>query len=77
MSAGWRANLLFAALAAVAPSTNSDPDAEAQLATYIDEIVSRQDQRVAATVAGINRAGRRMLALRSYLRASRKLPERW
>jgi hypothetical protein len=91
--AGGRASGVFAALAAVAVTANAPvvaradtvagaeaaagPDTEARLVRYVEDIANQQDTRVAATLAGIDGTGRRLLALRSYLRSSDRLAERW
>jgi hypothetical protein len=53
------------------------PDTEARLGRYVEEIAARLDPRVAGALAGIDGTGRRLLALRSYLRSSDRLAERW
>jgi hypothetical protein len=55
-----------------APSSTPD-----RLATLVAAIVSEQDPRVAATLERIEGGGRQLLALRSYLRSSARLAERW
>jgi len=46
-------------------------------AALVKAIASRQDPRVVAALARISGTDRRLLALRSYLRAGAGLPERW
>jgi hypothetical protein len=57
--------------------TAASADTEARLGRYVEEIAARQDPRVAGALAGIDGTGRRLLALRSYLRSSDRLAERW
>ncbi len=59
------------------PDAAAGPDTEARLVRYVEDIATRQDPRVAAALARIDGTGRRLLALRSYLRSSDRLPERW
>lgn len=62
-----RATTTIAAAAAAA-----DP-----VAPYVDAIAAKQDPRVASALALIDGTGRRLLALRSYLRSGGRLIERW
>ena len=55
---------------AVAPDT--DP-----LPSYVTSISEQLDSRVAQTLAQLDGTGRQLLALRSYLRSSPHLAERW
>jgi hypothetical protein len=64
----------FCALFAAMPSWAAE---EAALARYIEDMVSEQDIRVAKAVARIDSPGRKLLALRYYLRSSAHLAERW
>ncbi|MEJ0100244.1 MAG: hypothetical protein WDO12_11105 [Pseudomonadota bacterium] len=51
--------------------------ASPDVAAVIDTIATKQDARVAAALARIDGTGRRLLALRAYLRAGNSLVERW
>jgi hypothetical protein len=62
------------AVVAVMPSRAAD---EAALGRYIAALASEQDVRVAEALARIESPGRKLLALRSYLRSSPRLAERW
>ena len=64
----------FFALLAAMPSRAAEDTA---LGRYIVAIASEQDVRVAETLARIESPGRKLLALRSYLRSSAQLAERW
>ena len=44
---------------------------------HVEQLAAQQDPRVAAALALIDGAGRRLLALRSYLRSNDRLAERW
>jgi hypothetical protein len=57
---------------ATSAAATTDP-----VAPYVDAIASRQDPRVASALARIEGTGRRLLALRSYLRSGGRLTERW
>ena len=72
---------VFSALAAATlmvpqPACAGD-DADAALNHYIEALAAEQDPRVADALARIDGTGRRLLALRSYLRARAHLAERW
>jgi hypothetical protein len=58
--------------AAEASAAPADP-----LDRYVEQLAARQDPRVAEALALIEGAGRRLLALRSYLRSHDRLAERW
>jgi hypothetical protein len=47
------------------------------LDAHLSRLVARQDPRVAEALARIDGTGRRLLALRSYLRAGDDIAERW
>ena len=64
----------FFALVVAMPSPAAD---EAALGDYIASLASEQDVRVAEALARIECTGRKLLALRSYLRSSAHLTERW
>lgn len=63
----------FAAEPTTAPPSSS-PD---RLASIVTSVVNAQDPRVAEAIGRIEGDGRRLLALRSYLRSSTRLAERW
>jgi hypothetical protein len=65
--------LAFAALPACGAARPSD----ALLNAYIAAVARDLDPRVGATLERIDGSGRRLLALRSYLRAGAELPTRW
>lgn len=65
--------LAFAALPAGGAARPSD----ALLNAYIAAVARDLDPRVGATLERIDGSGRRLLALRSYLRAGAELPTRW
>jgi hypothetical protein len=71
----------FSALAAAAvilpQPARAGEDADSALTRYVDALVAGQDPRVADAVARIDGTGRRLLALRSYVRARAHLAERW
>ena len=82
----WRSNLRLTALvialaAAAVPASLAagEPaaDSVAMLARFIEDVAGRQDPRVADALARIDGTGRRLLALRSYLRSRDHLGERW
>ena len=82
----WRSNLRLTALvialaAAAVPASLAagEPaaDSVAMLARFIEDVAGRQDPRVADALARIDGTGRRLLALRSYLRSHDRLGERW
>ena len=71
--------ILLAAVAPPAALAGTEPTADPQevLARYLDDVAGRQDPRCADTLPRIDGVGRRLLALRSYLRSSDRLAERW
>ena len=83
----WHRNVHRAALAALVVSTVAPPmshaepaagtDAEAVLDRWVEDIGTRLSPRVAEALARIDGTGRRLLALRSYLRSGDRLTERW
>jgi hypothetical protein len=79
----WRRTLaIFSALAAATPlmlpqSARAGDDAGAALTRCIDALVAEQDPRVADAMARIDGTGRRLLALRSYVRSRAHLADRW
>jgi len=83
---GWTAVALIAlaALATLVVATpvpaataGEAPVGETALEHLVTEIAARQDPRVADALARIDGTGRRLLALRSYLRSADRLAERW
>jgi len=73
---------LFALLAASPPAPARDdvsaiPSATDVLDDHLARLAARQDPRVAEALARIDDTGRRLLALRSYLRSRDHLAERW
>ena len=72
---------IFSALAAttlVLPdSARAVDDADSALACYIEELAAEQDPRVADALGRIDGTGRRLLALRSYVRGEAHLADRW
>ena len=79
----WRRILaIISALAAATPlmlpqSARAGDDAGAALTRYIDALVAEQDPRVADALGRIDGTGRRLLALRSYVRSRAHLADRW
>ena len=83
----WHRNVHRAALAALVASTFAPPmshaepaagtSAEAVLDRLIEDSGRRLSPRVAEALARIDGTGRRLLALRSYLRSGDRLAERW
>jgi hypothetical protein len=71
--AAWPSSA-FAAEAGTPASSNTPIDA---LALVMDRIVAELDPRVGDALARMDGEGRRLLALRSYLRNSNRLAERW
>ncbi len=59
-----------------APVEAADEPAE-RLAPLVDSVAAAQDPRVQEALARIDGTGRRLLALRSYLRSHAHLAERW
>jgi len=78
----WRRILaIFPALAVatlVLPqSARAGDAADAALAGYIETLAAEQDPRVADALGRIDGTGRRLLALRSYVRGRAHLADRW
>ena len=80
----WRlCKLALSALVALSlPATAQDavqagPTADAALEDHLAQLAARLDSRVAETLARVDGTGRRLLALRSYLRSRDHLAERW
>ena len=78
----WRRILaIFSALAAailiLPQSARAGDDADAALARCIEALAGEQDPRVADALSRIDGAGRRLLALRSYVRSRAHLADRW
>ena len=78
----WRR--IFAIVSALAAATlilpqsaRAGDDADAALARYIEALAAEQDPRVADALSRIDGAGRRLLALRSYVRSRAHLADRW
>ena len=72
---GWVTAWLIAAC--IGPAAFAGADPADPVSPYVDAIAASQDPRVASTLALIDGAGRRLLALRSYLRSGAGLTERW
>lgn len=68
--------MVAAGLATVRPARAAGEPVDA-VAPLVDSIAAALDARVAPTLARIDGTGRRLLALRSYLRARNHLAERW
>jgi hypothetical protein len=79
----WRRTLaIFCALSAATllilpQSARAGDDAGAALTRCIDALVAEQDPRVADALGRIDATGRRLLALRSYVRSRAHLADRW
>jgi hypothetical protein len=78
----WRR--IFAICSAVAAATvvlpqsaHAGEDVDATLARYIESLAADQDPRVADALNRIDGTGRRLLALRSYVRGCADLADRW
>ena len=70
--------LVGVSLPATARDTvQADPASTVVLDDHIAQLAARQDPRVAEALARIDGTGRRLLALRSYLRSRDHLAERW
>ena len=74
----WMTNVaaLLLALAAVCSACAEGLD-EDPLSSLIKSVTTQFDPQVAQTLAQIDGTGRRLLALRSYLRSASHLAERW
>jgi hypothetical protein len=68
---------LVAATLFLPQSVRAGDETEAVLARYVDALAAAQDPRVADALARIDGTGRRLLALRSYVRGRAHLAERW
>jgi hypothetical protein len=73
---------LCALLAASPPATARDdvpasPSADVALEDHLAQLAARLDSRVAEALARVDGTGRKLLALRSYLRSRDHLAERW
>jgi hypothetical protein len=78
----WRRLALLALVATITPAHAQDTAAASPAATdaldhHVAQLVAQQDPRVAGALARIDDTGRRLLALRSYLRSHDRLAERW
>jgi hypothetical protein len=78
----WRRILaIFSALAAAilihSQSARAADDADAALAGCVEALAAEQDPRVADALSRIDGTGRRLLALRSYVRSRAHLADRW
>ena len=78
----WRRILgAFPALAAATlvlpPAACAGDDAGATLTQYVEMLAAEQDPRVGDALNRIDGTGRRLLALRSYVRGRAHLAERW
>jgi hypothetical protein len=78
----WRR--IFAICSAVAAATvvlpqsaRAGEDVDAALTRYIESLAAEQDPRVADALSRIDGTGRRLLALRSYVRGCADLADRW
>jgi hypothetical protein len=78
----WR-GLALVALAATATAAHAQdteatgPTAMDALDHHVAQLAAQQDPRVTEALARIDDTGRRLLALRSYLRSRDRLAERW
>jgi hypothetical protein len=72
---------IFSALAAstliLPQSASAGDDTGPELAGYVEALAAEQDPRVADTLGRIDGTGRRLLALRSYVRGRAHLADRW
>jgi hypothetical protein len=78
----WRG--IFAIFSALAAATLILPqpvcageDADSALTHYIEALAGQQDPRVADALSRIDGTGRRLLALRAYVRSRAHLADRW
>jgi hypothetical protein len=76
-SRGFVLALLAASWLAAVAGSEPAPVAGDRVAIYIAELQRRIDPRAAAALDRIDGVGRRLLALRAYLRAGTTLDERW
>jgi hypothetical protein len=63
--------------ATVQDASQTSIAAREALERYVEQLAAQQDPRVAEALARIDDTGRRLLALRSYLRSHDRLAERW
>lgn len=77
MCAHSRISVLLLLLMAVSIAQFTHADADDKLDHYVAALVAQQDSRVSEALTRIDGNGRRLLALRSYLRSSRDIDERW
>jgi hypothetical protein len=81
MRIGSRIFAIFFALAAATimlpQSARAGDEADAALVQYIEALAAEQDPRVADALSRIDGTGRRVLALRSYVRGRAHLADRW
>jgi hypothetical protein len=68
---------LAAAILILPQAARAADDADAALARCIEALAAEQDPRVADALSRIDGAGRRLLALRSYVRSRAHLADRW
>jgi hypothetical protein len=71
------ATIVVAFVVAATPCAHAGSDADAVVDRYVAAIASQQDARVTEALARMDGTGRRLLALRSYLRSASRLAERW
>ena len=78
MHVRWLAavSLVASVLACAGIATARADDADA-VGHWVDALAARQDPRVADALARIDGSGRRLLALRAYMRSGNHLAERW
>jgi hypothetical protein len=81
MQLGRRIVAVFSTLAAAAlilpESARAGDDTDAALTEYVEALAAEQDPRVADALSRIDGSGRRLLALRSYIRGRAQLADRW
>ena len=58
-------------------SAHAGDEADAVVARYIEALSAKQDPRVADALSRIGGPGRRLLALRTYVRGRANLADRW
>lgn len=69
--------IMLLMIAATEQFARADASAEDALADSVAALIAQQDERVRETLLRIDGTGRRLLALRSYLRNHRDIEERW
>ncbi len=74
---GRRIIACLAAFLCITPLTVRSDATESPVESSLAEVVNQQDPRVGAALERIDGTGRRLLALRSYLRSREHLAERW